>query len=255
MTRILTTLALLIVAACSSTPTANPTLHPYEIDRERLQANPIKTVIIAPINLGGPTRKYLREHEPLLDRMVQNYLEEHGYKVLPARAFEQKWKTAMRVYGNPVDPSTGKMNQKSFVQSLVSVRDALMENERPDALVFTELLEQEVPFSGGMKHLARWHGVSRKPTLQGPGDGVSAGFDWNRPAKAASLRVFVYDMDLQRVFTSIGGLDMLQAIDTRSSSGKFVRRRSILENRDHLEEGISLAFYPFIDWKDYPGAD
>ena len=132
-------------------------------------------------------------------------------------------------------------------------RTTWKKTEKPDAIIFTDLLEQEVPFSGGLQHIARWHGVARKPTLQGPGDGVSTDFDWSRPAKAASLWVNIYDMELQRVFSSIGGLDMVEAIDTRSSSGRFVRRRSVLESERYLREGIELAFHPFIPMKKYPG--
>jgi hypothetical protein len=253
MTRLLPTALLLILCACSSAPTYNPTVFPYEIDEERLAEDSIRSVVITHINLGGPSRRYLEEHQARIDRMVTDYLEENGFRVIPGRAFEQKWRTATRIYGDVWDPTTGSMNQKAFIQSMVAVRDELLGSEKPDAIVFTDLLEQEVPFSGGLQHLARWHGVSRKPTLQGPGDGVSADFDWSRPAKAASLWVNIYDMELQRVFTSIGGLDMVEAIDTRSSSGRFVRRRSILENSSYLREGIELAFHPFIVMEDYPG--
>ena len=114
-------------------------------------------------------------------------------------------------------------------------------------------LEQDVSFSGGLKHLARWYGVSRKPTLQGPGEGVSAGFDWNKPAKAASLWVSIYNMELKRLFISRGGLDATEAIDSRSSSGRFIRRRNMLENEDHIREGIELAFHPFIEMVAWPG--
>ena len=255
MIRTLSILGLLFIAACSSTPSANLTAYPYEIDREQLQQNPVKRVIIAHINLGGPSRNYLRDIEPRIDRMVGDYLEEHGIKVLPQRLFEQRWKTAVRIYGNPYDPTSGRINQKTFALILINVRDELLKSEKVDAIIFTDLLEQEVSFSGGLKHLARWHGVSRKPTLQGPGDGVSSNFNWNKPAKAASLWVSIYDMKLHRVFTSIGGLDTTQAIDTRSSSGRFVRRRSILENDSHLEEGIELAFHPFIVMSNYPGQE
>jgi hypothetical protein len=253
MYRYLCTALLLAIAACSSTPTYNPTVFPYEIDRERLAQQTIKTVVITHINLGGPSRNYLKEHEPRVDKMVADYLEENGYQVLPKRVFEQKWRTATRVYGDVFDPTTGSINERAFIQSMMAVRDELNDGERPDAIIFTDIVEQEVPFSGGLKHVARWHGVSRKPTLQGPGDGVSADFDWSRPAKAASLWVNIYDMELQRVFSSIGGLDMTEAIDTRSSSGRFVRRRSILESEGHLREGIELAFHPFIEMKKYPG--
>jgi len=60
-------------------------------------------------------------------------------------------------------------------------------------------------------------------------------------------------MELKRLFVSIGGLDTTEAIDTRSSSGRFVRRRSILENEANLREGIAIAFHPFIVDKNYPG--
>ena len=253
MTRTLLTALLLIFTACSGTPTYNPTVFPYEIDDERLAQDDIKSVVITHINLGGASRRYLQEHQARIDSMVADYLEENGFRVLPSRAFEQKWRTATRIYGDVWDPTSGSMNQKAFIQSMVSVRDELMKSEKPDAIIFTDLLEQEVPFSGGLQHIARWHGVARKPTLQGPGDGVSTDFDWSRPAKAASLWVNIYDMELQRVFSSIGGLDMVEAIDTRSSSGRFVRRRSVLESERYLREGIELAFHPFIPMKKYPG--
>jgi len=242
-----------LLAACTGAPEVNPTVFPYEIDAERLSQRPLDRVVIAHVNLGGPSRNYLQVHEKRLDKLVENYLEEQGIEVLPQRLFEQHWKTAVRMYGNTYDPTTGDVNQRAFARVLIQVRDELLKARPFDAIVFTDILEQEVPFSGGLKHLARWHGVSRKPTLQGPGDGVSANHDWNRPAKVASLWVSIYDVELQRLFTSVGGLDTTEAIDTRSSSGRFVRRRSILENRAHLREGIELAFHPFIEMEAYPG--
>ena len=35
--------------------------------------------------------------------------------------------------------------------------------------------------------------------------------------------------------------------------GRFTRRRNILENKTEVMEGIQLAFYPFIEYKDWPG--
>ncbi len=48
-------------------------------------------------------------------------------------------------------------------------------------------------------------------------------------------------------------MTVTEAIDTRSSSGRFVRRRSMLESKGHLREGIELAFHPFIVMERYPG--
>ncbi len=239
--------------ACSSTPTFNATTFPYQINEQRLAERPIKRVVIAHVNLGAGSRNYLERVAPRIDGYITSYLKENGFKVIPQREFEQNWNMAERVYGNPVDPTTGKVNMKAFSQIMQSVRDEMAKTSKPDAFIFTDLLEFEVAFTGGMKHLARWDGVARKPSLQGPGSGVSSDFDWNTQASVASLQVTIFDTELQRLFISRGGLDTTDAIDTRSSKARFVRRRSILENRDNVMEGIQLAFHPFIPFKDWPG--
>lgn len=241
------------VVACSGTPSYNPTTFPAQIDQERIDANPIKTVIIAHVNLGAPSRNYLDKEAPRIDAKVAAYLKDNGFKVLAQRQFEQHWNTAVRAFGNPVDPTSGKVNDKTFAQIMHRVRDELAETTSLDAFIFTNLLEFEVPFSGGLKHLARWDGVSRTPSLQGPGSGVSTEFDWNTLAAVASLQVTVYDMELNPLFQGRGGLEATDAIDTRSSEGRYVRRRNILENDSQIQEGIQLAFHPLIPYADWPG--
>jgi hypothetical protein len=248
---LLAVLALLV--ACSGTPTYNATTFPYQIDQAKLDAHPIKTVVIAHVNLGTQSRNYLEKEAPRIDAQVSSYLKENGYKVLPQRKFEQHWNTAERAFGNPVDPTSGKLNRKTFALIMHQVRDEMQESENLDAFIFTDLIEFEVAFSGGLKHLARWDGVTRTPTMQGPGDGVSTEFDWNMQAAVASLQVTIYNMELEPVFSSRGGIDATDAIDSRSSSGRYIRRRHILDNKSSIEEGIQLAFYPFISSKDWPG--
>lgn len=252
--RYLTLLALgLLIAGCAGTPTYNPTTFPFELDEEKLAASNIRTVVIPHVNLGTPSRNYLEREAPRIDGFVSSYLKANGYKVIDQREFKQLWSVGTRAYGDPVDPTSGRVNMKTFAQIMESVRDELVQKHQLDAFVFTDLVELEVPFSGGIKHLARWDGVSRKPPLQGPGSGVTADFDWNTPAAVASLQVSIFNVDLQRVFFSRGGLDATDAIDTRSSSGRFTRRRNMLENEDFVMEGVQLAFHPLIEMKSWPG--
>ena len=241
-----------LMLACSSTPTYNATVFPYEIDQARVDRDDIKTVVIAHVNVGLPSRTYLEKEAPRIDASVSAYLKKNGFKVLPQREFEQRWNTAVRIYGNPTDPTSGKVNMKTFVQIMNNVRDD-MRSTGLDAFIFTDLVELQASFSGGLQHLARWDGVTRKPALQGPGTGVSADFDWAMLVDVASIQISIYDMDLKRVFASRGGIDATQAIDSRSSSGRYVRRRETLENEDYVQEGIELAFYPFIDSENWPG--
>ncbi|MEM9254685.1 MAG: hypothetical protein AAGA91_04505 [Pseudomonadota bacterium] len=245
-------LALLALAACSSTPTYNPTTFAYQIDETRIAEDKIQTVVIAHVNLGAPSRNYLEKESGRIDALVSSYLKDNGFKVLPQREFQQQWNTAVRAFGNPVDPTSGKVNMKTFAQIMHTVRDQLADRGL-DAFIFTDLVEVQIAFSGGLKHLARWDGVTRKPSLQGPGNAVSADFDWNMQAAAASLQVTIYDMELKPLFSSRGGLEATEAIDTRSSQGRYIRRRNILENETQIMEGIELAFHPFIVMEDWPG--
>lgn len=239
--------------ACSSTPTYNPTTFPFTIDQARLDAHPVKTVVIAHVNLGDQGRKYLEKEAPRIDAKVASYLKENGFKVLPQRDFEQHWNEAVRSFGNPVDPTSGKLNRKTFALIMTRVRDEMAKSTKLDAFIFTDLVELEVSFSEGLKHSARWDGVTRTPSMQGPGEGVSADFDWNMLAAVVSLQVSIYNMDLEPIFSSRGGIEATDAIDSRSTTGRYIRRRNILENESYLQEGISLAFYPFIDMENWPG--
>ncbi|MEO0437490.1 MAG: hypothetical protein AAF098_11340 [Pseudomonadota bacterium] len=245
--------ASLLITGCASGPSYNETVYPFELDEEKLSASPLQSVVIPHVNLGSPSRKYLRNTEARIDARLGAYLKNAGIKVLPQRDFKQHWNTAVRAFGDPVDPTNGKVNMRTFAQIMQSVRDRYAEDGGPDAFLFTDLVELEVAFSNGLKHLARWDGVARRPSLQGPGNGVNAGFDWSLPASVASLQVTVFDTNLQRLFVSRGGLDATDAIDTRSSAGRYIRRRSILENNTHIDEGISLALHPLVPMKKYPG--
>ena len=243
----------MLLVACSSTPTYNPTTFPFQLDQARLDAHPIKTVVIAHVNLGVQSRNYLDKEAPRIDAQVASYLKENGFKVLPQRDFEQHWNAAVRAFGNPVDPTSGKLNRKTFAQIMTRVRDEMAKSTKLDAFIFTDLVELEASFSEGLKHVARWDGVTRTPSLQGPGDGVSTEFDWNTLAAVVSLQVSIYNMDLEPVFSSRGGIEATDAIDSRSSTGRYVRRRNILENETYITEGIRLAFHPFIAMEEWPG--
>jgi hypothetical protein len=204
------------------------------------------------VNLGGPSRNYLTKREAFVDARVQEYLEDAGYEVRPQREFAQRWNNAILIYGDPIDPTTGRVNQKSFIQIVQAVRDQLREQTDIGSIVFTDIIEKDVYYEQGLNRVTRFDGVTRKPAVQGAGSGVTAEFDWSRPVAAATLRVAWFNMNLERLFSGEGGMDVTDAVDTRSGTA-FVRRRDVLENENHIDEGIAIAFHPVIPMKNWPG--
>ena len=248
-------LVLPALVACGSATVGggyNPTT-PTNVFEERLfDQLDSNVVVIASVNLGGPSRNYLKKRESFVDARVQEYLEDAGYEVRAQREFSQRWNNAVLIYGDPIDPTTGRVNQKSFIQIVQAVRDQLRDQTDIGSIVFTDIIEKDVYYEQGLNRVTRFDGVTRKPAVQGAGSGVTAEFDWSRPVAAATMRIAWFNMDLGRIFSGEGGMDVTDAVDTRSGTA-FVRRRDVLENENHIDEGIAIALHPVIAMKKWPG--
>lgn len=244
-----------VIAACSSTGgDYNPTVSKYDIRQDLLQKKPPKKLVIATANISGePTRYHLQKAATHIDEMVKKYLQDHGYQIAPSYQFENAWNQAIRTYGDMYDPTTGKVDARTWQAVMVTTMKTLKETTDIDAIVFTDVIERDAAHDVGMDHLAMWDGVRRKPSLASAGaDGVPYDFNWSQSIKVATLIVTIYTTDMEGVFTSRGGLDVLQQINTKDKA-VFVRRKHLLDNDDNIEEGIELAFHPFIKMKNYPG--
>ena len=241
---------------CSGSPTVgggyNATTPSNVFEQALFDQLDSKVVVIANVNLGAPSRNYLKKREAFVDTRVQEYLEETGYEVRPQREFAQRWNNAILIYGDPIDPTTGRVNQKSFIQIVQAVRDQLREQTDIGSIIFTDIIEKDVYYEQGLNRVTRFDGVTRKPAVQGAGSGVTAEFDWSRAVAAATMRIAWFNMDLQRLFSGEGGMEVTDAVDTRSGTA-FVRRRDVLENENHIDEGIAIAFHPVIEMRNWPG--
>jgi hypothetical protein len=133
-----------------------------------------------------------------------------------------------------------------------AVRDQLRDQTDIGSIVFTDIIEKDVYYEQGLNRVTRFDGVTRKPAVQGAGSGVTAEFDWSRPVAAATMRIAWFNMELERIFSGEGGMDVTDAVDTRSGTA-FVRRRDVLENENHIDEGIAIALHPMIAMTKWPG--
>jgi len=241
---------------CSGSPTVgggyNATTPSNVFEQALFDQLDSKVVVIANVNLGAPSRNYLKKREAFVDTRVQEYLEDAGYEVRPQREFAQRWNNAILIYGDPIDPTTGRVNQKSFIQIVQAVRDQLREQTDIGSIIFTDIIEKDVYYEQGLNRVTRFDGVTRKPAVQGAGSGVTAEFDWSRAVAAATMRIAWFNMDLQRLFSGEVGMEVTDAVDTHSGTA-FVRRRDVLENENHIDEGIAIAFHPVIEMRNWPG--
>ena len=243
-------LAALGLIGCHSADFDIP-VYPYTLDPS-IKKTPIKTVMIAPINIGLPSRLYLQKHEAHIDEMVKTYLRDHDFSILPEEQFTQYWLEAIHQFGDPYDPTSGRRNENTFKQALIYTVNKLNSAEKIDAIIFTDLIEVKTAFTTGFNHVARWHGVARNPRLQGAGDGVTEDFSWSQSVDAVSLEVSILNPQLQGLFQSVGGIELTQAIDLKASKPDFVRARTVLSNDGFIQEGIAIAFHPLIEYADYP---
>lgn len=255
MRRFLLITVIAVLAACASSGGFNPTVPAYKIDTAALQKHPIKKVVIAAANISGePTRYYLQNAATHVDEIVKTYLQDHGYTVAPNYVFENAWNQAIHIYGDMYDPTTGKVDPTTYRAVMYSAFKALKDSTDIDAVIFTDVVEQNAAHDVGMDHLAQWDGVSRKPKFASAGaEGVPEDFNWSQTVKVASLVVTIYSTSLEGLFSSRGGLDVLQAIDSRGGDTNFTRRKHVLDSDDTIKEGVAIAFHPFIKMKHYPG--
>ena len=57
------------------------------------------------------------------------------------------------------------------------------------------------------------------------------------------MRIAWFNMDLERIFSGEGGMDVTDAVDTRSGTA-FMRRRDVLENENHMTKALPSPFIP-----------
>lgn len=242
---------LLVLSACAGggstvgSASAVATVFPAQYDTRLADKSQFGRLVIAHVNLGKPSRAYIAEHEERIDALVAGRLRAAGYEVLPSSQFEQAWREGVRKWGEPYNPGTGKLNIEALQYVLAEAVTWLAANTQVQAVVFTNLEEQQVYFSPSGNHVTHFLGVTRKPASRG-GEGVPADFNWVQGVDAVSISVKVLDLKLQSLFSGAGGIEVTETLDLKGSTPRWMRSKKILDNEDFIEEGLNLALNPWI---------
>ena len=252
--RFLLIISLLFVASCSNTLTTNAhTTFDYmlalEVDEKKL----LKKVVIATVNYSKRSPSYLRNRGYKADKLVVEYLKKNGFEVLAGNQFDTVWSRGLEVYGDYDDPYSAKFRRDRFESILADSLKVLKQEHGVDAVIFTDLMPKTVTFTSSTPHVTAWDGVKRR--LQVRGDKrIPRSFNWAHPFHAVSLSITIFHADNRLLFSSVGGIEVIDNLDMRSGSPKVKRNRSILSDQDLLMEGAALAFHPFIAMHDYPAS-
>ena len=240
-------LTLFLVGCAGSTGSGGSaaTAYPATYDARLTDKSQYGRLVIASVNFGKPSRTYLVEHEARIDRMVAERLKKAGYQILPSGLFAKAWREGVRKWGEPYNPSTGKLNETVFQYVLLETANALAAEGQVQAIVFTNLEETQVYFSPGVNHSAHFLGVTRRPSARG-GVGIPMDFDWIQGVDAVGLYVNVFDLKLQRLFNGAGGIEVTEYLNLKPSKPRWTREKSVLKNSGWLEEGVDLALQPWI---------
>jgi hypothetical protein len=253
MRRSLSLLLLALLTACGGGGGGNvsggneavATVYKAELDPRLQDKAQFGRLVIATVNLGKPSRGYIVPHEAAIDQKVAARLREAGYEVLPNEVFASGWREGVRAWGEPYNPTTGKLNQNAFFAVLQVAMKYVAENSNAQAVVFTNVEESQEYFSPFGTHNAHFLGVTRRPQSRG-GEGVPAGFDWVQGVDAVSLYVNVLDLQIKSLFKGAGGIEMTETLDLKGSTPRWMRSKKILDNEGFIDEGVTLALRPWI---------
>ena len=145
------------------------------------------------------------------------------------------------MFGNPVDPTTGRVNGRTF--SRMSRQCVIRSWKAPISMRWcSRTFRKDVYFAQGVNRVARWDGVSRKPPLKrwrwciGQLQLGRTGSSYHHTHLRLQYRS-------QIIVQRRGRHGLNEAVDVRSGSG-FVRRREILGNEDHVRKYRASATSP-----------
>ena len=240
------------VSMISCSNTSSPaTLYHYNYSPEHLSNLP-KTVIIADINFGAPSRHYLQAHESHIDQSFKQYLNKEGYAILSSQILDRIWQKHTKYAGSLYNSSTGQQTA-NFKKALnLSLSELFIKQPTLTAVIFTDLIESSILFGNIHNRIAQWDGAKRKIKLKGIGSGSIEGSDWLRAIDGISIRTTIIDRNLQVALLNQGAIQVAQALVVHNKNAHFSRRKDLLNNTKEINSGIALSLHPFITMKNYP---
>jgi hypothetical protein len=214
--------------------------------REAVERSGPRQLFVLPLNV---TIKVPSELEPRLDDVfgaVIGYIRGGGNKVETFSRQDAVSRWALSI----VEVKRSEALEDNFDSAMrVFVRD-LAKGRSFDAVVVPSIVYRATKVR---ERTAKWDGVFRKFDVINVSDvakkqGLAKSLSVD--VSGVSLHVMVFSPDGKLVFQSYGGLDLAHDVDMKNAeftnSPRLVLKLDLLGESDHLEEGIAVAFDPYL---------
>ena len=189
-TSILASIAL--VSACT---VMQPQVSPFRVESERF-LDSIQTLVLAPTSLVGEfdVEDFVLDE---FDSLLAGKLGEIGFDIVPANEFARIWNQITKTSGGFYDPYSGERDESKYSDATDRLFRELNARFKPDALVFPEIWEVEIPFSFGQ---ATWGGRRQQ---------VLGGVGYSGDIRATVLMLVVQDTVGEELFVNDVGIELL----------------------------------------------
>ena len=204
--------------------------------------------LVLPLNVATVMPSALESERPIIWTELELYLRAQGkqLKTISRQDARRLWLRSIQQVRAGEKGARAGYDDASRALALELVNHAEF-----DAMIVPSLFARRAPISNRSAH---WDGVERTVELEVRGVGTEGleSTPLEGAAPAASIHVAVFGPDGEKLHEGQGGLELLVRArvlgmdPSGQPSFQFARRSEIFQNRDHVREGITAAFVPFL---------
>lgn len=236
----------LLLSACGARQ-----LHPYELQEARVGAPGVETVGLLPLNVLVALPSELDAGRGRVEAEIRDHLEECSVRtqLFGIREARKLWS---EVAGDGAETSDAQIGE--YVRRLHARRPF-------DVLVAPNLVFRDARIQYSTQN-AIWDGVKRPLEVVGHhhmSGSVYTDSKMMGEISAVSLYLVAFDPDGTRIFESYGGLDLVHEAKLGTeyhydnnrhrypvATVEFRLKNRRLDDEEELQEGVAMAFHPFL---------
>jgi hypothetical protein len=226
-----------ILAGCAS---ESGQYSPFKVSQDAIRSR-VKTIALAPVSIDEDVPNADPAQEEFATLLIKE-LNDLGFQTVPPAEYDKTFKRLRDEAGGFFDPSTGKRDKEKYQKVLSQCRHELATKYHADAVIYSAIIVQSVPFSG---NVAYWNGVKEAVAPGGMWSAALLGNYSRGSVPALSFAVNLDDIEGNRMYTDVVGLQLLEKIN----GDKFypVPVGTILTDPQREANAVRIALRAFRD--------